>query len=82
MAKVTPREKIEKLLEAAREALRQAAEVADAHDVEFRWNGPEDSYGFGGRYEPARTWQASGGCEWEESGEDTEARWISSSEDC
>ncbi len=71
--------RIDELLEQATEKLQKAIEIADKNGVDFEWKGPtdlwEEDLGMGGTYNAGSIWEASGSCEWEESGENTPGTW-------
>lgn len=78
--KKTPKQRIDELLDKATGLLKDAATIADEHGVDFYWHGP--GYGFGGSYRAAVTdWKPSS-CEWEQSDQNKEGEWLSSSDDC
>ena len=63
-------------IKAAKHALNEAARIADENGVSFSWDGPDDSWGFGGHYEP-KGWNDSH-C----SGNFDDEGWQSSSSSC
>lgn len=71
--------RIEELVKDATEKLQKAVQLADKNGIDFKFEGPVDLYdeplGMGGTYEAGSIWEASGSCEWEESGEDTPGTW-------
>ena len=63
--------KIEELVQAALDAIEEATEIADEHEIEFKYE-PTNV----GTYTPRHLeWAASTGCEWETSDEWSEGRW-------
>lgn len=77
--------KIAELLKEVQDKLDEATKIADAAQVEFTFNGPRSSYGFGGWYSPTRPQDRD---DWADSNQSLyeddwyESGWRSSSESC
>lgn len=75
-----PKVRIDELVAEATAKLQKAVQLADKHGIDFEFQGPVDLYeepldGMGGTYRAGSIWEASGSCEWEESGDDTPGTW-------
>ncbi len=76
--------RIVEITEQVNELLDEATELADEHDVSFKFSPRCTSETF--TYVPAVVWEGSSSCEWDDSGytEDGywDTEWASSSADC